>query len=148
MPGVTRLTCDRTGIKTPVSCLPAQGHTSCVLPPSHFGPCEKSGSCPLCLLLPTNSHFLSLPGSPSPRVMNSAARGPAQGVWGRAPAPTIGNPPAEPPSFLLKSALEFLCSQCISLEGCPPRVAMVTILVLHARKSRGTCWSHHQNLSL
>lgn len=65
-----------------------------------------------------------------------------------APAPLIGNLPTEPPSFLLESALEFLCSQCISLEVCPLRVAMVTILVLHARKSRGTCWSHHQNLSL
>jgi hypothetical protein len=54
----------------------------------------------------------------------------------------------QPPFLLLKSALEFQCSQCISLEGCPPRVAMVTVLVLHARKSRGTCWSHHQNLSL
>jgi hypothetical protein len=72
--------------------------------------------------------------------------GPVWG-WGEATFAHTGNP--TPASFFsLESALEFLCSQCIPLEGCPPRVAMVTILVLHARKSWGTCWSHHQNLSL
>lgn len=75
-------------------------------------------------------------------------RGQPWGCRGDAPAPVFGNLPAEPPSSFLVSVLEFLCSQCISLEVCPLRVAMVTILVLHARKSRGTCWSHHQNLSL
>lgn len=148
LPKVTPLAGVRAGII--IRGLLTQGHVPGVPLPRHFSPCKKPGSCLLFLPLPTDSHFSSLPGNTAPGpgcAWYIAAPGPAW-VWGEAPASTIGNAPAEPPSFLLESALEFLCSQCISLEVCPPSVAMVTILILHARKSRGTCWSHHQNLSL
>lgn len=151
LPKVTPLAGVRAGII--IQGLLTQGHIPGVPLPRHFSPCKKPGSCLLNLPLPTDSHLSSLSGNAAPGeggpgwAWYIAARGPAR-VWGEAPASTIGNAPAEPPSFLLESALEFLCSQCIALEVCPPRVAMVTILILHARKSRGTCWSHHQNLSL
>lgn len=98
----------------------------------------------------TNSYFYPFPGSSSSKAWERAWLCPAHKSW--CPAcecwkklllTLIGNP-----FLLLGSVLELLCSQCIPLEGCPLRVAMVTILVLHARKSWGTCWSHHQNLSL
>lgn len=151
-------------IRTQVSGLPARGHSFLVSSPKNLShsqttPCKKSDSCLFCVPFPTNSKFLISSlflGAQVPGWLRAwlyqvhSSLGSGLGMQGEAPAPysSIGNLPTEPPSFLLESALEFLCSQCISLEVCPLRVAMVTILVLHARKSRGTCWSHHQNLSL
>lgn len=149
-------------IRTQVSCqVPAQGHAFFVPPPRDLShsqatlvPAKNLGvACSACHSPQIHISSLFL-GAKAPgwlrawlyQVHSSLRSG--LGMWGEAPAPHIGNLPTEPPSFLLESALEFLCSQCISLEVCPLRVAMVTILVLHARKSRGTCWSHHQNLSL
>lgn len=86
------------------------------------------------------SQFSSLSGNTGLRTVRGLTMPSTQGLepsvrLGMKPRSPILETQYQPPSFSLESALEFLCSQCIPLEGCPPRVAMVTILVLHARKS-------------